>query len=130
MGEAVEKGCGHLGIAKDSGPFAEAEVCGYCDAGALVEFAQQMEEQRAARDAEWQVAQFVQDHEVELGQAFGDLSGFALGLFLFKCIDQFDGREEADLASMMLNGLNPEGRGDRGLAGARAADQDNVACRR
>jgi hypothetical protein len=32
-----------------------------------------VEEQRAARGAERQVAQFVQDHEVELGKAFGKL---------------------------------------------------------
>ena len=37
MGEAVEQGGGHLGIAEDRGPFAEAEVCGDDDAGALVE---------------------------------------------------------------------------------------------
>ena len=85
MGEAVEKGCGHLGVAEDGGPFAEAQVGGDDDAGALVEFAQQMEEQRTARGTERQVAQFVQDHEIEARQAFGDLAGLALGLFLFQC---------------------------------------------
>ena len=52
VGQAVEQSRGHLGITKDCGPFAEAEVCGYDDAGALVEFAQQVEEQRASRGAE------------------------------------------------------------------------------
>jgi hypothetical protein len=48
VGQAVEE-CGrHLGVSKDSGPFAEAQVRCDDDAGALVEFAQQMEEQRAA----------------------------------------------------------------------------------
>ena len=42
MCEAVEQGCGHLGITEDGGPFAEAEVGGDHDAGALVEFAEQM----------------------------------------------------------------------------------------
>ncbi len=41
--QAVEQGCGHFGIAKDGGPFAETEVVGYDDAGPLVEFAEQME---------------------------------------------------------------------------------------
>ena len=48
MGKAVEQGRGHLGIAKDGGPFAEAEVGGDHDAGALVKFAEQMEQQGAA----------------------------------------------------------------------------------
>ena len=46
MGEPVEqRGC-HLCIAEHAGPFAEAEIGRDDDAGALVEFAQQMEEQR------------------------------------------------------------------------------------
>lgn len=43
MCEAIEQGGGHFGIAKDGGPFAEAEVGGYDDAGPLIEFAEQVE---------------------------------------------------------------------------------------
>ena len=64
--------------------------------------------------------------EVEFGQAFGDLPGLALGLFLFEGVDQFDGREEADLAAVMFDGLDAKGSGDMGLAGSRAADQNNI----
>jgi hypothetical protein len=40
MGQPIEqRGC-HLGVAKDGGPFTEAEVGGDDDAGALVEGAQ------------------------------------------------------------------------------------------
>ena len=45
MGQAIEQRGGHLGIAEDAGPFAEAEVGGDDDTGMLVEPAQQMEEQ-------------------------------------------------------------------------------------
>ena len=55
MGEAVEQCGSHLGIAKDGRPFAEAEVRGDHNAGALVELAQQMEEQCPARGAEGQI---------------------------------------------------------------------------
>jgi hypothetical protein len=48
VGETVEESCCHLGIAKDGGPFAEAEIGGNDDAGALVEFAEEMEQQSAA----------------------------------------------------------------------------------
>jgi len=40
VGQAIEQSCGHLGIAEDGGPFAEAEIGGDDDAGALVELAQ------------------------------------------------------------------------------------------
>jgi hypothetical protein len=43
MGQAIEQSRCHLGIAKDRGPFAEAEVRGDDDAGALMELAQQMD---------------------------------------------------------------------------------------
>jgi hypothetical protein len=59
MGQAVEQSGGHLGIAEDRCPFAEAEVGGNDDAGALGELAQEMEEQCTTRGAERQVAQFV-----------------------------------------------------------------------
>ena len=45
VGQSVEKRGRHLGIAEDTGPLTEAEVCGDDDACAFVEFAQQMEEQ-------------------------------------------------------------------------------------
>ncbi len=48
MGQAIEQSGGHLGVAEDRGPFAKAEVGGDDDAGALVELAQQVEEQRSA----------------------------------------------------------------------------------
>ena len=40
MGEAIEQRRRHLGITEDGRPFAEAEVGGDDDAGALVERAQ------------------------------------------------------------------------------------------
>lgn len=48
VGKPVEQRGGHLGVAEHAGPFTEAEVGGDNDTGALVEFAQQMEEQSSA----------------------------------------------------------------------------------
>jgi hypothetical protein len=64
--------------------------------------------------------------EVELGQAFGDLPGLAFGLFLLDGVDQFDGREEADLAAVMFDRLDAEGGGDMCFSGSWATDQDHV----
>ena len=44
MGEAIEERGGHLGVAEDGRPFAEAEIGGDDDAGAFVELGQQVEE--------------------------------------------------------------------------------------
>jgi len=63
VGEAVEEGCRHPGVAKDCRPFAEAEVRGDDDAGTLLEFAQEVEEQRAAGGAAGQVAQVIKVDE-------------------------------------------------------------------
>ena len=64
--------------------------------------------------------------EVQLGQAFRDLPDLALRLFLFEGVDQFNGGEKANLAAMMLNGLDAEGGRDMGLACAWTADQHDV----
>ena len=45
MREPVEQCRGHLGIPEHTGPLAEAQVGGDHDAGALVEFGQQVEQQ-------------------------------------------------------------------------------------
>ena len=49
VGEAVEQRGGHLRVVEDPGPFTEGKVGGEDHAGALVEFAQQVEQQGAAR---------------------------------------------------------------------------------
>ena len=48
VGEPIEEGCGHLGIAEHASLLAEAEVGGDDDAGLLVKLGEQMEQQRAA----------------------------------------------------------------------------------
>jgi len=58
MGEAIEQRGGHLGIAEDRGPVAEAQIGGDDDTGSLVELAEEMEQQRATQGTERQVAAF------------------------------------------------------------------------
>ena len=93
MGEAIEQGCGLLRVAEDARPLTESPVCGACVAGALVEFAQQMEQERTARSAEQEVSQLVEDHHISFQQRFDDLSGVSLRLDPLQRIDQLDGRE-------------------------------------
>jgi hypothetical protein len=50
VGEAIEQRGRHLGIAEHARPFAEGEIGGDDDRGALVEPADEVEEQLAAAD--------------------------------------------------------------------------------
>ena len=91
MGEAIEqRGC-HFRIAEHAGPLAEAQIGRDDDAGALVEFAQQVEQERSAGRTERQVAKLVEDYEIGVDQTVRDLTGSPLSLFLLECVDQLDG---------------------------------------
>lgn len=46
--QAIEESGGHFGVAEDGGPFAEAQIGGDDDTGALVELAKQVEQQGSA----------------------------------------------------------------------------------
>src|ERR1700729_4048087 len=126
MGETVEQRRGHFRIAEDGGPFAEAQVRCDDDAGSLVEFAEQMEEQRSAGGAERQVAKLVEDDEVGIGEPAGDLSWLSLKLLSFEGVDQFDRREEPDALAVVFDSLNADGRRKVGLARAGAANQNYI----
>ena len=95
VGEAIEQ-CGrHLGIAEDAGPFAERQVGGDDDRGALVEPADQMEEQLPASLGEGQIAEFIEDDEVEPGEVVGDPALFAATMLGLQAVDQIDNVVEA-----------------------------------
>src|ERR1700735_5356208 len=126
VGKTIEQRGRHLRVAEHGGPLAEAEIGRDDDAGALVELAQQMEEQGPAGGAERQVAKLVEDDEIGVGEPGGDLAWFALKLLLFESIDEFAGGGEADEIAMMLDRLDADRGGEMRLAGSRAADQDDV----
>ena len=71
MGEAIEQRRGHLGIAEHARPFAEGEIGGDQDRGALVEPADEVKEKLAAGLGERQVAELVED-EVHAAEIIGD----------------------------------------------------------
>src|SRR6202453_2540813 len=126
VGKTIEQRGRHLGVAEHGGPLAEAEIGRDDDAGALVELAEQMEEQGSARGAERQVAKLVEDDEIGVGEPRRDLARFALKLLLFESVDEFDGGEEPDALAVMLDGLDADRRGEVRFACARAADQDDI----
>ena len=90
MGQAVEECRRHLGITKHRRPFAEGKVRGDDDRGALVEPTDQVEEELAPCLRERQIAEFIENHRVDLGEAACARSGFAELLFLLQLIDEID----------------------------------------
>src|ERR1700685_4532190 len=114
-GKTIEQRGRHLRVAEHGRPLAKAEISRDDDAGALVELAQQMEEQGPAGGAERQVAQLVKDDEIGVGEPRRDLAGFALKLLLFESVDEFDGGEEPYALAVMLDGLDADGRGEMRL---------------
>ena len=62
--QTIEERGGHLGVAEDGRPFAEGQVGGDDDRGALVEPADEVEQQLASGLGEGQVAELVEDDEV------------------------------------------------------------------
>ena len=126
VGEAVEERSGHLGVAEDAGPFAEGEIGGDDDGDALVEPADEVEQQLAAGLGEGQIAQFVEHDEVEAAEMVGELAlpaGAGLGV---KLVDEVDDVEEAAAGAAADAGADDRD-GDVGLSGAGAADHDRVA---
>jgi len=64
MREAVEQSNCHLCIAEDGRSFPECKVCGDDDGCALVELADQVEQQLTTGLGEWQVSQIIEHDEV------------------------------------------------------------------
>src|SRR6202044_1694284 len=116
----------HLRVAEHGCPLAKAEISRDDDAGALVELAQQIEEQRPAGGAERQVTKLVEDDEIGVSEPGRDLARFALKLLLFKSVDEFDRGEEPNALAVMLDGLDADRRSEMRLACAGAADQDDI----
>lgn len=127
VGEPVEQRRGHLGVAGEHAwPFPEGEVGGDHDRGSLVELADQVEQELAARLRERQVAELVEHHEVEPGEMVGD-AALAAGTCLgFEPVDEVDDIVEPAPRPVSDAGSR-DGDGEIGLAGSGPADEHDVA---
>ena len=81
VGEPVEQRGGHLGVAEHGRPFAERQVGGDDDRGALVEPADEMEQELAAGLGKGPVAEpssrMTKSRRVNVRRSRGDLTSFA-----------------------------------------------------
>ena len=99
MGQAIEQRGGHFRIAEDGRPLAEGEVGRDDDRGPLVEPADEVEQELAAGLGERQIAEFVEDHEVEAREIIGEPSLATRTVLGLELIDEIDGGEEAPARS-------------------------------
>jgi len=72
MGQAIEQGGGHFGVAEDAWPFAEAEVGGDDHRDLLIEVADQVEQELTAGLGEGEIAKLVENDEVEACESICD----------------------------------------------------------
>src|SRR5260221_7313824 len=125
VGQPVEQRGGHLGIAKDTRPFAERQIGGDDDRGTLVKPADQMEEELAAGLGERQIAEFVEYDEVEPGQVIGEAALPAGASLAFQPINEVDDGVKA-AASAAADAGSRDRYGEMRLAGGGAANQHGV----
>ncbi len=124
--EPVEKRRRHLGIAENGRPITDAQVGGDDDLGLLIEPAHHIKEQLPAVHREGRLAELVQDDEVGALQMVGDTArraGPGLGL---EAVHEIDCFVEAG-PDAGADALAAYGNGEMGLAGARPADQKDIA---
>ena len=117
---------GHLGVAEDRRPLSESQIGGDDDRGLLVEPADQVEQELAAGLRERQIAELVENEEVEPGEAIGGTALAAGAGFGLKLVDQVNRSMEAATGTRADAGA---GNGDRkmALSGAGTADQHGIA---
>src|SRR6266566_7155773 len=126
VGQAVEQRGRHLGVAEHTGPFAEGEIGGDEDGRALVEPADEMEQKLAAGLRERQVAELIEDDEVQPGQMLGDTTLPSVTGFGLEPIDEVD-HVVKPTSGTGSDAASGDGDGHMCLAGAGAADQHDVA---
>jgi hypothetical protein len=93
--EAIQQRCGHFGIAKHARPLAEGEICGDDHRCTFVETADGVEQQLSADLGERQVAELIEDDEVEPGEEVSQPALTPSPAFGLETIDEVDGIEEA-----------------------------------
>ena len=127
VGQPIQQRRGHLGVDEDVGPLGKDQVGRDHHAGVLVELGQQVEQQRPAGLAEGQVAQLVQDHQVQVQQLVGQAAGLAGRLLLLQGIYQLDRAEEPNPLAVPAHRLHAQGRGQVRLAAAGDVPPPSVA---
>jgi hypothetical protein len=126
VSKPIEQRSGHFSVPEDARPSTEGEVRGDDDRGALVEPADEVEQQLAAGLGEGQIAEFVEDDEVHAGSMIGEPTLPAITGLGLEPVDEIDHVVES-AAGAAADAASGNGDGEMGLAGAGPADQHGIA---
>src|SRR6266700_962394 len=124
VGEAIEQRRRERGIAEDLNPPREVEICRDQQAASLVPLGAELEQERPTR-SQAEIAQLVQDDEVDALPALQVAGQAVLLLGGEQLLGQADRRGEAD-AKAGLNDLQPDRDRQMRLACARLTQADDV----
>jgi len=103
-GDAVDDGGDRAWVGEDGAPFAEGQVGGDRDGGAFLAFGDDLEEEFGAAGVDVDVAEFVEQQEVEAAVA-GDHAGEDAVVGGFdEFVDQSGGGDVADAAALFAGG--------------------------
>ena len=95
MGQPIKQRRGHLRIAEHGAPFAEGQVGGDDQRDTLVEFADQMEQERATILRERQVAEFIENDGILVEQAVRSMPGASRAFLGIELVHEIDDTVEA-----------------------------------
>src|SRR5262249_27373921 len=126
VGEPIEQRRGHLGVAEDARPFAEGEVRSDDDRRPLVEPTDEVEEELSARLREGQIAELVEDDEVQAREVVREPPLTPAARLDLEPVDEIDDVVEAS-TSAAANAVAGDRDGKMALAGSSPTDQYRIA---
>ena len=125
MRHPVQERRGHLGVAKDLAPLPEGQVSRHQDRRPFVELGEQVKQQLGAHAGKRQIAKLVEHDDIRSAQLVGQASALAGKLLLLQEIGQVHEVEEPGACPVSYR-LAGDGYGQVRLAGARAADENDI----
>jgi hypothetical protein len=96
-GDPVDEGGDEAGVGEDGSPFAERQVGPDRDGGAFVAFGDDLEQQFGAAGIDLDIAQFIEEQEVEAAVTADDAGELPL---VGELVDELGGGEVANPASL------------------------------
>jgi hypothetical protein len=126
VGDAVDDGGDEAGVGEHGSPFAERQVGGDGDGGSFFSFGDDLEEELGAAGVELDVAEFVEQEQVEAAVAGDDAGELPLVGGFGEFVDELGGGGVADAAALLAGGqaetdqqMSLAGAGARARRGAR-----------
>ena len=121
VGQSIEQRGRHLGVAEHTRPFTEGEIGSDDDGGALVETADEVEQELAAGLSKGQIAEFIENDEVHAGQVISEPTLPSITGLGLEPVDEIDDVVEAS-SGAIADTASRDGDGQMGLASPGSPD--------